>query len=234
MGARDDLLEGAKRCLLDKGYLRTTARDIAAASGANLASIGYHYGSKQALMRQALLQAMGDWAEDMQLALNAELAPDIDPLVRQERSWQRAVELLEEHRGLWRAQFEALVQADDDPELMTVLRAAQPEARRALAALFQGVPEEEVSSEDERVLGSFYMTLVTGLLMQYAVGLEDSAPTGAEFARALRRTTGFIADARAEASAPPEAAPHGDNGASGSSGNGDNGHARSASLTGGR
>lgn len=198
MGARDDLLEGAKRCLLEKGYLRTTARDIAAVSGANLASIGYHYGSKQALMRQALLQAMGDWADDMQQALNAELAPDIDPLVRQERSWQRAVELLEEHRGLWRAQFEAMVETDSDPELLAALRAAQPEARRALAAMFLGVPEERVSVEDERVLGSFYMTLVTGLLMQYAVGLEGSTPTGAEFARALRRATGFLTDAQGE------------------------------------
>ncbi|SOD59578.1 transcriptional regulator, TetR family [Streptomyces zhaozhouensis] len=204
MGARDDLLEGAKRCLLDKGYLRTTARDIAAASGANLASIGYHYGSKQALMRQALLEAMGDWAEDMQRALDAELAPDIDPLVRQEHSWQRAVELLEEHQSLWRAQFEALVQTDEDPELLTALRAVQPEARRALAALFLGVQEEHLGPEDERVLGAFYMTLVTGLLVQYAVGLGDNAPTGSEFARALRRFTGDlgIASQREDANAP--------------------------------
>lgn len=232
MGTRDDLLGGAKRCLLDKGYLRTTARDIAAASGANLASIGYHYGSKQALMRQAMLQAMGDWAGDMQQALNAELAPDIDPLVRQERSWQRAVELLEEHRGLWRAQFEALADADNDPELMAVLRAAQPEARRALAALFQGVPEDQVSSEDERVLGSFYMTLVAGLLMQHAVGLEDSTPSGAEFARALRRATGIVTDEQAEAAAaPPDAMANGVNG-TGDDDAAAHGQARSASLTG--
>ena len=41
MGHREDLLEGAKRCLYEKGYARTTARDIVAASGTNLASIGY-------------------------------------------------------------------------------------------------------------------------------------------------------------------------------------------------
>ncbi len=28
MGHREDLLEGAKRCLLAKGFARTTARDI--------------------------------------------------------------------------------------------------------------------------------------------------------------------------------------------------------------
>lgn len=53
MGHREDLLEGAKRCLLEKGFLRTTARDIVKESGTNLASIGYHYGSKDALLVQA-------------------------------------------------------------------------------------------------------------------------------------------------------------------------------------
>lgn len=53
MGHREDLLEGAKRCLLEKGFVRTTARDIVKESGANLASIGYHYGSKDALLAQA-------------------------------------------------------------------------------------------------------------------------------------------------------------------------------------
>ncbi|WP_165953735.1 hypothetical protein [Streptomyces sp. 8K308] len=85
-------------------------------------------------MRQALLEAMGDLATEMQRSLNAELAPDIDPLVRQERSWQRAVELIEEHGAC--GGFEALMRIDDDPELLQAVRAAQPEARRMLAALF--------------------------------------------------------------------------------------------------
>src|SRR5690606_38768776 len=50
MGQRQDLLAGAKRCIAEKGYSRTTARDIPAASGANLAAIGYHFGSKEALL----------------------------------------------------------------------------------------------------------------------------------------------------------------------------------------
>ena len=35
MGHREDLLAGAVRCLREKGYGRTTARDIVAASGAS-------------------------------------------------------------------------------------------------------------------------------------------------------------------------------------------------------
>ena len=63
MGHREDLLEGAKRCLLEKGFVRTTARDIVKESGTNLASIGYHYGSKDALLVQAyvsLIEGLGE------------------------------------------------------------------------------------------------------------------------------------------------------------------------------
>ncbi|MEU3502787.1 helix-turn-helix domain-containing protein, partial [Streptomyces hundungensis] len=55
MGHREDLLEGAKRCLLDKGFVRTTSRDIVKESGTNLASIGYHYGSKDGLLAEAYI-----------------------------------------------------------------------------------------------------------------------------------------------------------------------------------
>jgi hypothetical protein len=41
-----------------RGYARTTARDLAAESGANLASIGYHFGSKEALLNEALAEGM--------------------------------------------------------------------------------------------------------------------------------------------------------------------------------
>ncbi len=55
MGNREDLIEGARRCIIEKGYARTTARDIAGAAGVSLAAIGYHFGSKEALMAEALL-----------------------------------------------------------------------------------------------------------------------------------------------------------------------------------
>jgi AcrR family transcriptional regulator len=65
MGNREALLAGAKRCLIEKGYARTTARDIAAASGVSLAAIGYHFGSKDALMNQAIYEFVGEWADEV-------------------------------------------------------------------------------------------------------------------------------------------------------------------------
>jgi len=59
MGNREELLVGAKRCLREKGLSRTTARDLSAASGVSLAAIGYHFGSKEALLSQAMIEATG-------------------------------------------------------------------------------------------------------------------------------------------------------------------------------
>ena len=65
MGHREDLLEGAKRCLIERGYSRTTARDIVEASHTNLGSIGYHYGTKDKLLLQAMVEMSGELAERM-------------------------------------------------------------------------------------------------------------------------------------------------------------------------
>ena len=66
MGHREDLLAGARRCLEERGYARTTARDLVAASGTNLASIGYHFGSKEALLNEAIAASFEEWAQRVQ------------------------------------------------------------------------------------------------------------------------------------------------------------------------
>ena len=76
VGHREQLLDGAKRCLYEKGYAGTTARDIVAASRTNLASIGYHFGSKDALLAAAMIEAFGDWGEQLQRVLSTETAEE--------------------------------------------------------------------------------------------------------------------------------------------------------------
>ena len=104
VGNREDLLAGAKRCLIEKGYARTTARDIAAASGVSLAAIGYHFGSKEALMNQAIYEFVGEWGDEVERALGAEGALDADPLKRFESIIGRTIESFSgPARGIGRA-----------------------------------------------------------------------------------------------------------------------------------
>ncbi|MDQ3601484.1 MAG: TetR/AcrR family transcriptional regulator, partial [Actinomycetota bacterium] len=86
MGHREALLVGARRCLQERGYARTTARDLVAASGTNLASIGYHFGSKEALLDEAITQAAQEWSD--QLGHIALADPDATPLERIRATWQ--------------------------------------------------------------------------------------------------------------------------------------------------
>lgn len=62
---RERLIEGAIRCIQEKGISETTTRDIAAASGAPLASIPYHFGTKEALLDAALAVALARWRAEL-------------------------------------------------------------------------------------------------------------------------------------------------------------------------
>src|SRR6202789_4111082 len=106
MGNREALLLGAKRCLLEKGYARTTARDIAAAAGVSLAAIGYHFSSKEALLTEALVLAIGEWDTELRQALNAGARSGASPMERFESTWAQLIATFETHRPLWAANFE--------------------------------------------------------------------------------------------------------------------------------
>ena len=83
MGNREDLLDGAKECLVHRGWANTTVRDIAAYAGVSHAAIGYHFGSRERLLVQALLEELDE--------LDDRLAPEGEPVTRIER-WQAVIE----------------------------------------------------------------------------------------------------------------------------------------------
>src|SRR5262249_18947410 len=143
MGNREELIAGAKRCLLEKGYAATTARDIATASGVSLAAIGYHFGSKDALMNQAVFDSIGEWADELQRVLNTDEGHDGSPLHRFEAAIDRSLSSFGgPNHGLWAAQIElvGLVLGNDD--LRAFLAGVQGMAGQGLAELFLGIDME--------------------------------------------------------------------------------------------
>ncbi|MET8077407.1 TetR/AcrR family transcriptional regulator [Streptomyces sp. NPDC005303] len=188
MGHREDLLEGAKRCLLEKGFLRTTARDIVKESGTNLASIGYHYGSKDALLVQAyvsLIEAMGD-RFDPGAAGEKDLATAPGSLERFQEVWTRIVSAAGESRAIWMLSFEVIVQGDRMPEVRRMLVEAEEQGRSGLLPLFNGVPEEEQGKEVIDSEGRFYQTLLQGLMVQMLFNPE-TATDATQLTEGLRR-----------------------------------------------
>lgn len=187
MGNREDLLAGARRCLFEKGYTRTTVRDIAnAAGGVSMAAIGYHFGSKEALLNAALAEANREWGDELERSLSTVAEPNATALQRFEANWTAVLDSIAAHRGLWSATFDIVAQSGLDETTREQLSAGLDEARRGLARLFEGIDESD--TEGGYAIGSFYQALLTGLAAQVLID-PDRAPTGRELVDALRRIT---------------------------------------------
>jgi AcrR family transcriptional regulator len=186
MGNRGELLAGAKACLRSKGFARTTARDIAAASGVSLAAIGYHFGSKEALLTRALVEATGEWVDEFGGILAAELDASAAPMERFERTWARLLKSFSAHRQLWAANFEVSPYIEAMPEVREVMATAQQQARLGLARLFLGITGDQRSSQDA---GAFYYALLAGVMIQWLVD-PDKAPSAADLVHGLQIASG--------------------------------------------
>lgn len=184
MGNREDLLAAAKRLLYEKGYAGTTARDLAAASGVSLAAIGYHFGSKEALLNAARIEALGEWADELGRALAAGADPGAGPAERFEAIWAQVLESFAANRPVWAASFEMLAQIDQAPEVRAAVADAQERARLGLAALFHQI-DPTLDEQRARVLGSFYLALLSGVMAQWLID-PDRAPSARDLAQALQ------------------------------------------------
>ncbi|GIM90171.1 TetR/AcrR family transcriptional regulator [Paractinoplanes toevensis] len=182
MGHKENLLAGAKRALYEKGYARTTARDIVALSGTNLGSIGYHYGSTEALMTTAMLSAMEEWGDAVFTALTGPAVDGEDPMVG---VWRRIIGSITAHRPLWLASFEVMFQAEHNPQLRGQLAGGIEQGRRGMAALITGTPEDQLDGRTVRTVGSVQMALMSGVLTQWLTD-PATAPTPEEIVAGIR------------------------------------------------
>jgi AcrR family transcriptional regulator len=182
LGHREDLLEGAKTSLLERGYARTTARDIVAASGTNLASIGYHFGSKDALMVEAMMQLMRDWGDTFSPPALREI--DMPSRERFTGAWTRLIEQFAADPQLLIASFEIFAQIERIPELKAMMAAAYEEIRTDFAFDFLS-PAPDLQGETLRAVSSLMLALLTGLAAQYLADPER-APTVPQIVAGLR------------------------------------------------
>ena len=199
MSNRDDLLAGAKKCLLEKGYSRTTARDIAQSSGVSLAAIGYHFGSKDALMNEAMFQAIGEWSDHLQEVFS-KAGPELSIQERFSRVFDEVSATFDQNQALWMASFELIIEIDRIPGAREMFRNAIPEARKGLANLILGIPEDNMAPDLELGAGAVLYSLMAGLLIQ-RFAYTERTPTGADLARGLRQ----IADVLEERERAPAA-----------------------------
>ncbi|WP_408990937.1 TetR/AcrR family transcriptional regulator [Streptomyces sp. 1268] len=176
MGNREKLLEAARECLFAKGYERTTVRDLASAAGVSMAAIGYHFGSKEALLNQALFEALDSGEQAF--------GPSSDD-TGLDALWSRLIEAFSANKTFWLANLETVLRAQRDPELRKQVAAGLRQGRSGMAREVTGTAEAELSEGTIRTLGSVQLALVSGLMMQHLTDPE-SAPTADEVLTGLR------------------------------------------------
>lgn len=156
---RSQLIEGTLRCLERLPAERVTARAIAAESGANLASITYHFGSKDNLVTEAVIEGLDRWLDEVAARLgDLERSP---PATR----FRRAAEVIEttrrRHAGLAKNFVGALAKAQHDTRVRELLAAGFRRSRPNVAVLLGLGPDQP--GEDA---GGLVLALFNGLLFQ--------------------------------------------------------------------
>jgi AcrR family transcriptional regulator len=191
MSHREDLLAGAVACLREKGYAHTTARDIVAASGTNLASIGYHYGSTKALLNAAVLKALDEFGEQMAQAIGADADAGGTTLERFERFWTRVIDSFRTSRQVWLATFDIFTVAQRDPQVRAAVADGLEDARAFWAQALYGI--DPANRREARAVGSLHQALISGVLVQWLID-PDRAPSPADLAAAMAAIAAQVAE----------------------------------------
>lgn len=174
MGHREQLLEAAQRLLQERGYAHITTRDLVAASDTNLASIGYHFGSKAALLNEAIEASFEHWTE--QLASMVMADPDATAIQRGMATWVSVRNSLPDRRPMLQSYVEALAQAQREPALRAQLAAHYRRARARVAELVAQSLRDGTPADDPRcaAIAAFVIAVCDGLSVQWLLDPEGT------------------------------------------------------------
>lgn len=179
---REELLLAAKRLLVRKGFGDITARDLVAESGTNLASIGYHFGSKDALLNAAIIDSFDDWDDQLDQAMTA---PGDSPSARLATFLGALATAFRQNPEIVVASAEGVARAPHVPEVRAQLAEVYEQARSEVAALVLGDDARSLDDQTARSVGSLALALINGLALQIVIDAER-APSAAEIEAGLQ------------------------------------------------
>jgi AcrR family transcriptional regulator len=184
-GAHDRLVAAAGALIAEGGVAAATSRAITDRAGENLGSITYYFGSKNALVSEALvLQAR----RLLQPVLD-DLAGDGDHGARLAAAVARLTAIATERRDELGAYVQCLAQCAHDDDLAAEVRDLWADVRGQLAAQIadQKAARELPDWVDPEAAAALIVALATGVAAGTAVDPEgtDPAAIGLQFAHLL-------------------------------------------------
>jgi AcrR family transcriptional regulator len=166
---RSNLIEGTLRCLERLPPERVTARAIAQESGANLASIAYHFGSKDELVTEAVTVGLDRWLEEIANGLDGLSAAD--PSARLRRAGHVIDATRTRHAGLARNFLTALARAQHDEEVRKLLAEGFRRTRPTIAALL-GLGSDQAGTDAGGLIHSLFIGLLFQALLDPGLAIE--------------------------------------------------------------
>jgi AcrR family transcriptional regulator len=159
---RSELIEGTLRCLERLPPERVTARAIADESGANLASITYHFGSKDELVTEAVIAGLDRWLVEIASKLDELQARA--PEDRFRVAFAVVAESRRQHEGLARNFLGAMAKASHDERVRELLTEGFRRTRGEVATVL-GLGTDPAG----RDAAGLALALFNGLLFQSLV-----------------------------------------------------------------
>jgi AcrR family transcriptional regulator len=157
------------RCLERLPPEQVTARVIAAESGANLASIAYHFGSKDDLLTEAVILGLDRWLAEVDRALAA--LPADTPAERLTRAAEVIERTRRRHAGLARNFLGALAKAQHDPRVAELLAEGFRKTRPTLAAVLD-LGGDQAGQDAAGLVHSWFTGLLFQQLLDPELGIE--------------------------------------------------------------
>ncbi|MBF6084965.1 TetR/AcrR family transcriptional regulator [Nocardia cyriacigeorgica] len=185
MGNKEDLLAAARACVYERGFAATTARDIANAAGVSLAAIGYHFGSKERLLTEALTAESGrEIGDALDERIKAASQDGRSPAQAFPLVWNDIAEVFARNRQMLVASVENIIRIHRTPSETAHMSGLLAEAVAEMAELVaQSHPE--LSEEQARAVARLYFALLNGLALQWITEPEGELPSGDELAVAI-------------------------------------------------
>ncbi|MFC4128163.1 TetR family transcriptional regulator [Nocardia rhizosphaerae] len=188
MGNREDLLAGARKVIMERGVAKATARDIAAAAGVSLAAIGYHFGSKERLVTEALSEALGTAIGDAMDDLIADGAGG-SPLAGFIRLWNAMPAVFAANHEAMLASLENIVRIVRSDEARAQLGDQLGAAWADLAANVRAA-HPDLDAAQAEAIGRLYFVLAQGLGVLWLLDPGKAAADGDQMAEAVRAIVG--------------------------------------------
>ena len=196
---RDRLLDAAERLFGRDGIAETSLRHITTQAGANLASVNYHFGSKEALFREVVARRLGPIsAERLRRLDQVEGTAGVERPCLEEliRAFVAPVLLLcrdPDHGGEDFVRLMGRVHAEPGEWTLQVMEELRESFERFSAAFGRALPD---LPEEERIWRFFFLvgatihTMASGCKLRYLAG-DKCDPSDVE--GIVRRLTAFLA-----------------------------------------